>query len=111
MELLDGAAYAAVADLEPLFDLLIALVDRQGLFDIQSCRSRQLLSCRGGRGRARQLTVAKLIHDDGDLLAMLGRQDVVEQGGLAGAQIAWLGHALSAVFPSGGRKGRAAAHL
>ena len=38
-----------------------------------------------------KLTVAKLVHDDGDLLAMLGRQDVVEQSGLAGAQIAWLG--------------------
>lgn len=46
-----------------------------------------------------KLTVAKLIHDDGDLLAMLGRQDVVEQGGLAGAQIAWLGACGVSGFP------------
>ena len=35
-------------------------------------------AARMGGGVPAKLTVAKLIHDDGDLLAMLGRQDVVE---------------------------------
>lgn len=56
-------------------------------------------AARTGGAVPAKLTVAKLIHDDGNLLAMLGRQNVVEQGGLAGAQVAWLGACGVSGFP------------
>lgn len=117
--LLDRAADAPVSDLHPLSNFLAILVDSQGLFDIGRCgRQRHgglalvLGSSIDYPCKDRKLTVSEFyrlfstrvkshtdisikmkmkptIHDNRDLLAMLLRQDVIQQRRLAGSKIAW----------------------
>ncbi len=102
---LDRAADASVPDLHPFLDRLAILVDGQGLFNVQGWRPRisggqewfvlaptyshQILDRPRLADKIRSIPLpgGRTIHDDGNLLAVFGREDVVQESRLACAQI------------------------
>lgn len=78
---LDGAAEAAVSQFEPFLEQLPVVAHGHALLHCTSCKKSGQSEYRAQKKNPR--TFAEFIENDGDLLRVLLRENIIEQGGFA----------------------------